>query len=123
MFYYFLLKFIMFNKFIPNLLKQSKILIINFVPILIFSPLIDHFFGPLNKNKNDYEILLEIFSHILVLTMFWKYITVLVLNKFKHDENIQDLIQGIVLVGLQKNLIDKLNYITYKNPLRLLKIF
>lgn len=115
----------MFNKFIPNLLKQSKILIINFVPILIFSPLIDHFFGPLNKNKNknDYEILLEIFLHILVLTMFWKYITVLLLNKFKHDENIQDLIQGIVLVGLQKNLIDKLNYITYKNPLRLLKIF
>jgi hypothetical protein len=55
--------------------------------------------------------------------MFWKYITVLLLNKFKHDENIQDLIQGIVLVGLQKNLIDKLNYITYKNPLRLLKIF
>lgn len=112
-----------FNKLIRNLLKQSKILIINFVPILIFSPLIDHYFGPLNKNKNDYEILLEIFLHILVLTMFWKYITVLILNKFKHDENIQDLIQGIVLVGLQKNLIDKLNYITYKNPLRLLKIF
>lgn len=112
-----------FNKFIYNLLKQSKILIINFIPILIFSPLIDHLFGPLNKNKNDYLILVEIFLHILILTLFWKYVTVLLFNKFKHDENVQDLIQGIVLFGLQKNLIDKLNYITYKNPLRLLKIF
>lgn len=112
-----------FSKLKSNLLKQLKILIINFVPIFIFSPVIDHLFGSLDKNKNDYVILIEIFMHIFVLTLFWKTVTVLILDKFKHDENIQDLIQGIVLVGLQKNLIDKLNYITYRNPFRLIKPF
>jgi hypothetical protein len=112
-----------FNKIYTILLKHSKLLIINFLPIFVFSPLIDHLFGPLIKNKSDYRILVEIFLHILVLTLFWEYTNIIILSKFKRDENIEDLIQGLVLFGLQKNLIDKLNYITYKNPLRLLKPF
>ena len=106
-----------------NIVKQIKILTINFVPIFIFSPVIDHLFGELDSSKSNIRILSEIFIHILILTLFWKYVNDLVLDNFKHDENIQDLIQGIVLVGLQKNLIDKLNYITRENPIRLVKSF
>ena len=35
------------------------------------------------------------------------------------SENLMDFISAIVLVGLQKNLIHKLEYITYEHPFRI----
>ena len=75
----------------------------------------------LNKFRSDYN-LNSVVEDTLLTKSSIEYSKQL-LVKFKHDENIQDLIQGIVLVGLQKNLIDKLNYITYRNPFRLIKPF
>ena len=40
--------------------------------------------------------------------------------KIKGDNSI---IQAIILVGLQTNLIDKLNFITQEHPIRLFKFF
>ena len=102
----------------------AKTLIIYFVPLLLLSPIVDHIFGILDKTKTSIQILVEIFFHILVLIILWKYIHKFVKNKHKTkmDIDIPIFVQGIVLVGLQRNLIDKLNYITYKHPIRLIKI-
>ena len=100
-----------------------KLLLIYFIPLLIISPIIDSLFEKLDKTKNDTRILSEIFFHILVLILLWKYLKSFIGTKFKDDTDISSLIQGVVLVGLQKNLIDKLNYITYKHPIRLIKFF
>ena len=100
-----------------------KLLLLYFIPLLIISPIIDSLFGKLDKTKNDIRILVEIFCHIFVLILLWKYLESVIRTKFKNDTDISAVIQGVVLVGLQKNLIDKLNYITFEHPIRLIKFF
>ena len=83
---------------------------------------IDSFFGKLDKTRGDIRILSEIFFHIFVLILFWKYLESFIETKFKIKGD-NSIIQAIILVGLQKNLIDKLNFITYEHPIRLFKFF
>jgi len=100
-----------------------KSLLIYFIPIFIISPIIDTFFGELDKTKGDIRILLEILIHTFVLIILSKYFESFISKKIEVDKNILHIVRGIILVGLQKNLIDKLNYITYKNPIRSIKFF
>ena len=104
------------------------IIIIIYVTILkIFSPIIDHEFGHLDKNKSNIYIYISIISQIFIISIFWifihkfiKYILKRYLNIKISEEskNIIDIISAIVLIGLQKNLIDKLEYITLEHPYR-----
>tara|TARA_Y100001958_G_C21179293_1_gene509509 strand:- start:984 stop:1394 length:411 start_codon:yes stop_codon:yes gene_type:complete len=115
-----------------NKLIKLVIFTIIYVSLLIFiSPIIDHFFTTLDediKNKeNNFQILFEVIIHIIVLT-----IVIFIVRKYitKYLENILnvevkeftksgiDLISALTLIGLQKNLIDKLEYITIKHPFR-----
>jgi len=103
-----------------------------YVIVLIFiGPFIDHLFTSLEDDKaikeNNFQILLEILIHIIVLTVSWYF-----LNKYLRQSlesllgvKIKDatktaigFISAIALVGLQKNLIDKLKYISYEHPFR-----
>jgi len=101
----------------------AKSVFISLTPLLILSPIIDSFFGELDKTKSGLRLVVEIFCHILVLILLWRYLESFIRTKFKLNNEIPEFIQGIFLVGLQKNLIDKLNYITYKHPIRLIKFF
>ena len=104
-----------------------------YVIVLIFlAPLIDHLFTSLEEDKaieeNNFQILLEILIHIMVLTVSWYF-----LNKYlKHylekilgikvkdaTEKALDIASAVSLIGLQRNLLEKLEYITFEHPFRL----
>ena len=103
-----------------------------YVIILIFaSPFIDHLFTPLEEYEKDSEnnlnILFEIIIHVTILALFWhyanKYIQLLLekVLKIKIHKITQlsiKFISSIALLGLQQNLLDKLQYITYEHPFR-----
>jgi hypothetical protein len=104
-----------------------------YIIVLIFvAPFIDHLFTSLEEDKaikeNNYQILLEILLHIIVLSVSWyflhKYLrrsleTLLGVHIKDATKQAIDFISAIALVGLQRNLIDKLEYITYEHPFRL----
>ena len=113
---------------IKNKYLNFFIIIIIYVIVLkILSPIIDHVFEPLDKNESNLKILIFIILQIFVISIFWifihniikfllkKYLNIKISNESK---NIIDIISAIVLIGLQKNLIDKLEYITFEHPYR-----
>jgi hypothetical protein len=104
-----------------------------YVIVLIFvAPFIDHLFTSLEEDKaikeNNYQILTEIIIHVIVLTVSWyflhKYLSrflegLLNVTMKEATKNAIDFISAIALVGLQRNLIDKLEYITFEHPFRI----
>ena len=105
--------------------------------ILIFlAPFIDHLFTSLEEDKaikeNNYQILAEIIIHAMVLTVTWyflhKYLSkflesVLGVKIKEATKSAIDFISAIALVGLQRNLIDKLEYITFEHPFRVKDLY
>ena len=108
-----------------------------YVIVLIFlAPFIDHLFTSLEEDKaieeNNFQILLEILIHIMVLTVSWYF-----LNKYlKHylekilgikvkdaTEKALDIASAVSLIGLQRNLLEKLEYITFEHPFRLKDLY
>jgi len=105
--------------------------------ILIFlAPFIDHLFTSLEEDKaikeNNYQILAEIIIHAMVLTVTWyflhKYLSkflesVLDVKIKEATKSAIDFISAIALVGLQRNLINKLEYITFEHPFRVKDLY
>ena len=105
------------------------------IVLIVVSPSIDHLFSSLEEDKikkeNNFQILGEIILHIIVLSVSWFY-----LNKYlkdflekifslkikEHTSTAIDFIAALSLVGLQKNLIDKINYVTVEHPFRISEI-
>ena len=102
--------------------------------LIIFSPVIDHAFTTLNQDKllkeTNIEILTEIIMHIIVLTIVFLFLDkgIQIIIKGIRAKNLEayktaaELLTAITLIGLQKNLIDKLNYITHEHPFREVKV-
>ena len=102
------------------------------IVLILFSPAIDHLFTTLEEDKklkeNNFQILIEIILHVIVLSISWFY-----LNKYlksfleyifslkikAHTSTAIDFIAAVALIGLQKNLIDKINYVTIEHPFRI----
>jgi hypothetical protein len=121
--------------FIYIMLQLIIILCISVIHIIILftiTPFIDHIFTPLNDKESNTEILIEIITQLLTLSVIWyllnKYVLYNInkyfkLNNVKLVSTILDIIYAVVLIGLQSNLINKLEYITYKHPFRLFQLF
>jgi len=104
------------------------------IVLIIFSPFIDHFFTTLDQDKmhkeSNIEILTEIILHVIVLTMSFlvlEYGIKIVIKKINPKDyfaykTTADLLTAITLIGLQRNLIDKLIYITNEHPFRFVEI-
>jgi hypothetical protein len=100
-----------------------------YISILLFiAPIIDHLFTELDESESNYTILGEIILQITCVAIIWyylhKFLKKIVKTKFhiimrEPSENLMDFISAIVLVGLQKNLVHKLEYITYEHPFRI----
>lgn len=100
----------------------------------MFSPVIDHAFTTLDQDKllkeTNTEILVEIMTHIIVLTIVFLFLDkgIQIIIKGIRAKNLEayktaaELLTAITLIGLQKNLIDKLNYITHEHPFREVKV-
>jgi len=123
----------MINTVIGKLIIFSSVYII----FLIFlSPFIDHLFTTLDQDKvkkeTNLQILMEIILHVIVLTIIWywtnKYLKKFLENILKvqikeHTKTAIDFMAAVALVGLQKNLIDKLKYISFEHPFRLTDLY
>ena len=113
------------------ILKLIIFTLIYFLILLIVSPMIDHFFTTLDQDKviqeNNFEILSEIILQLIVIIIVWYFIHRYLSKYLEHLLNAKmgeatktgiDLVSAITLIGLQRNLIDKLEYITYDHPFR-----
>ena len=102
------------------------------IVLIILSPFIDHLFTSIEEDKklkeNNLQILGEIILHVVVLTISWFYLNKYLKSFLESIFNIQikdhtstaiDFIAALALIGLQKNLIDKINYITIEHPFRI----
>ena len=117
---------------VDNIYVKLAIFSSVYITVLIFfSPAIDHLFTSLEQDKaikeENWQILIEIVLHVIVLVIAW-YILHMFLKSFlektlnitvkEHTRTAIDFISAIALVGLQKNLLDKLEYITTEHPFR-----
>ena len=101
------------------------IIVISF--LLVFAPMVDHVFYLDHKieESTDSEVFIIILIHIIlvgILTyLFHFYIVRKYIKFFKLNETyikIIDLILGLTLVGLQRNLVYKLRYLSNRHPIR-----
>lgn len=102
--------------------------------LILFSPIIDHSFTTLDQDKllkeTNTEILVEIMTHIILLTIVFlcldKGIQIVIkgigAKNYSAYKTAAELLTAVTLIGLQKNLIDKLNYITHEHPFREVKV-
>lgn len=108
-----------------NIIKIGIVTVIVFIPLFILSPFVDHKFKTLdediNQNKTRFQIMMQVMTHLVVLVILSyvvfrlfehvieKYMKIKI-NKYVHDG--YEMVGAVVLVGLQRNLIEKLDYIT-----------
>ena len=115
-----------------NIVKIAFVIII-YVSILLFiGPMIDHAFTSLHKDETNMEILIEIILQLITVSVIWYYLNQIVfkmINKYvnisniKQIDNIISIVSGLMLIGLQTHLHNKLKYITHEHPFRIFQIF
>lgn len=119
-----------------NIFQYTPVRIATFSLIYLYvligiSPMIDHQFTDLQtdirENKSYVQILFEISVHIVILSVSWYLFhsnlksfleRILKVKVFQHTEKAISIVSGLVLVGLQKNLLEKIKYITSNHPIR-----
>ena len=113
-------------------LRISIFSVIYILLLIFLAPLIDHLFTTLDEDKklkeNNFQILLEIILHLIVISVVWYLLNTYLVLLLERIFNIKikeatkstvGIVGSIALVGLQKNLIDKLKYITIIHPFRI----
>ena len=104
--------------------------------LLIVAPIIDHLFTTLDediqKKNSNLQILIEVILQLVILCIIWHYVSnflhYLIIEKINlkiktPSKDSIGIIVSIAFVGLQKNLLDKINYLTFKHPFRLSDIY
>ena len=118
------------------LFKISLFSTVYLLILITVSPFIDHLFTSLDEDiivkENNLQILGEIIGQVIIITVIWFTINMYVRSYLEKTFNIQikvatktaiNVISSIALIGLQKNLIDKLEYLTISHPFRLADLF
>lgn len=119
-----------------DIFKLIIFTIIYIVVLLILAPFIDHIFTSLkedeDKKESNIQILFEIIAHSILIVLLWylsgKYFrelleNILNINMKGMTETAMEVLSGVILVGLQRNLIQKLEYITYEHPFRFVDLY
>ena len=117
---------------LENILKICIVSLVHIFILFSIAPIIDNAFSPLQKKDSNSEILFEIITQLLFISIAWSVLNQYVLKainryfKIRHTKvinNITNTISSLVLIGLQSHLINKLQYITHEHPLRVFQIF
>ena len=98
--------------------------------LIIISPIIDNLFTSLDedleKKENKFQIFGEVIIQLILVSIIWYYLHGFLKTNIESKMNIKiksatentiSFISSIALLGLQKNLLDKLEYITDIHPL------
>ena len=119
-------------KFLQSNLKFFILISLLTILFVFIGPMVDHLFSTLTedekKNLSNYQILKEIILHIILICIIWSfyqlYINELIVKIFnikltEINNIILNIVLSILLIGTQKNLLDKINYVTFTHPFRL----
>jgi len=113
-----------------NILLTFWLLVICVVILIAVSPIIDHLFYIDERivELNRLRMYSMVIFHIILLGILILFIHYFVINKYlkyfrieKHEKYIKllmDLVLTLTLVGLQRNLTYKLEYISSIHPIR-----
>jgi len=119
------------NHYANRYVEITIVTAIYMVALIIVSPIIDDIFTRIDKDI-EYErgrvlVLFEVTTHIVVLNIVWftihsylKHMTRMILHINIDDEieRIVSMASSVVLVGLQRNLVYNLKYITNRGPIQ-----
>ena len=114
------------NKF----LLIFSLMVICITILMFISPIIDHFFY-IEKNIKEIDYInlyLMIITHIFILSIIILFIHYFIIEKFlkyfkinrhgRYIKLITDLVITISLIGLQRNLLYKIEYLSKSHPIR-----
>ena len=111
-----------------TIIKIIVIVLIYLFVLFTFAPFIDHVFTSLHKDETNMEIMGEIILQLVAVSIIWYYINNLlisIMNKYvniselKNIESVIGIVSGLMFIGLQTHLKNKLNYITHEHPFRI----
>ena len=109
--------------------KIILIIVIYITVLLTIAPMIDNAFSTLHPDDSNIDILVEIISQLVTVSIIWYYLSKFMINiisKYITDIHKFNVIIGIVsglsFIGLQTHLTSKLKYISHENPFRIIKI-
>ena len=113
-----------------QIISISFLLIICITILMLISPVIDHFFYLHDRvmDVNRYKLYMFIVLHILVIGLLILSIHYFVIENYikyfritKHEKYIKlliDLVITLSLIGLQRNLLYKIEYLSRIHPIR-----
>jgi len=120
------------KKHLIDILKIIVVIIVYVSVLLFIGPMIDHFFTSLQKDETNMEILGEIMAQLITVSVIWYYLNQIIfklinnyinISNVKYIDRIIGIVSGLLLIGLQTHLHNKLKYITHEHPLRIFQIF
>jgi hypothetical protein len=115
-----------------DILKIVTVLLFYVLVLLFIAPIVDHTFTPLHKEDTNMEILIEVLLQLITVSVLWFYLSKYmfrIADSYIHIryltgiQNIIGIASGVLLIGLQKNLLNKLRYITNEHPFRYITFF
>jgi len=116
------------KKHLFDMFKLVIVIIIYIFVLFTIAPFIDHTFTSLHKDETNMEILWEIILQLITVAVVWYYLNNLLLIVIKKYVNLSGLnriesvvgiVSGLMFIGLQTHLKNKLNYITHEHPFRI----
>lgn len=116
------------KKHLFDILKIIVVVLVYIFILFTVAPFIDHAFTSLHKDETNIEIMGEIILQLVTVAVIWYYLNLLVLmllNKYikisgiDKIESVISIVSGLMFVGLQTHLKNKLNYITHEHPFRI----
>ena len=118
------------KKHLFDMLKIILVILIYVFVLFTVAPFVDHAFTSLHKDETNLEIMGEIILQLVTVAIVWYYLNFLVfklINKYinisgiNKIESVISIVSGLMFVGLQTHLKNKLNYITHEHPFRFIQ--
>ena len=116
------------KKHLFDILKIIVVVLVYVFVLFTVAPFVDHAFTSLHKEETNMEIMGEIILQLITVSIVWYYLNLLILmllNKYVNIsglnklESVISIVSGLMFVGLQTHLKNKLNYITHEHPFRI----
>ena len=115
-----------------DIAKIVTVLLFYVLVLLFIAPIIDHMFSPLHTEDTNRELFTEVLLQLIVVSVLWFYLskemfdiadTYIHIKGLIGIRRITGIASGLLLIGLQRNLLDKLEYITKDHPFRYITFF
>ena len=116
------------KKHLFDILKIIVVILVYVFVLFTVAPFVDHAFTSLHKDETNMEIMGEIILQLVTVSIVWYYINnllLLIIKKYMNIsginklESVVSIVSGLMFIGLQTHLKNKLSYITHEHPFRI----